>query len=74
MLVMVFCINLFYIKGFPGSSASKESTCHAGDPGLIPGSRRFPGEGKGYLLQYSCLENPMERGDLQAIDHGVAKN
>ena len=41
---------------------------------MIPGSRRLPGEGKGYPLQYSCLENPMERGDLQAIDHGVAKN
>ena len=53
MLITVFCINLFYIKGFPGSSASKESTCHAGDPGLIPGSRRSPGEGRGYPLQYS---------------------
>ena len=40
-------------KGFPGSSAGKESTCNAGDPGLIPGSGRFPGDGIGYLLQYS---------------------
>ena len=39
--------------GFPGSSAGKESACNAGGPGLIPGSRRSPGEGIGYLLQYS---------------------
>ena len=39
--------------GFPGSSADKESTCNAGDPGLIPGSGRSPGEGIGYPLQYS---------------------
>ena len=44
--------------GFPGSSGGKESTCNAGDPGLIPGSGRFRGEGIGYPLQYSCLENP----------------
>ena len=46
--------------GFPGSSAGKESTCHAGDPGLIPGSGRSPGDGKGYPLQYSALENSMD--------------
>ena len=40
-------------EGFPGSSVSKESTCNAGDPGSIPGSRRSPGEGIGYPLQYS---------------------
>ena len=44
--------------GFPGSSAGKESTCNAGDPGLIPGSGRSPGGGRGNTLQYSCLENP----------------
>ena len=44
--------------GFPGSSAGKESTCNAGDSGLIPGSGRSPGEGVGYPLQYSCLEKP----------------
>ena len=49
-------------KDFPGGSDSKESACHAGDPGLIPGSRRSPGEGNGNPLQYSCLENPMEGG------------
>ena len=42
-----------WIKGFPGGSDGKESTCHAGDPGSIPGSERSPGEGNGYPLQYS---------------------
>ena len=46
--------------GFPCGSAGKESTCNAGDLGLIPGSRRSPGEGKGYPLQYSVLENSMD--------------
>ena len=44
--------------GFPGGSDSKESACNAGDPGLIPGSGRFPGEGNGYPLQFSFLEIP----------------
>ena len=44
----------------PGDS-SKESACNAGDPILIPGLGRFPGEGNGYKLQYSCMENPMDR-------------
>ena len=46
--------------GFPGSSASKESACNVGDLGLIPGLGRSPGEGKGYLLQYSGMENSMD--------------
>jgi len=45
----------------PGGSVVKKSTCNAGDVGLIPGSRRFPGEGNGNPLQHSCLENPMEK-------------
>ena len=45
--------------GFPGGSEGKASACNAGDPGLIPGSGRSPGEGNGNPLQYSCLENPM---------------
>ena len=45
--------------GFPGGSDGKESTCHAGDLGLIPGLGRSPGEGEGYALQYSGLENSM---------------
>ena len=99
--------------GFSGSSAGKESACNAGDPGLIPGSGRSPGEGIGYPLryswaslvaqmvkndkesacnagdlgsvpglggrhgnplQYSCLENPMNRGAWQATVHGVAES
>ena len=59
--------------GFPGGSDGKESTCNAGDLGLIPGSGRFPGEGNGYPLQYSCLENGMDRGVWWATVHGVAK-
>ena len=59
---------------FPGGSVSKESVCNAGDPGSIPGSGRSPGEGNGNQLQYSCLENFMDRGAWQAIVHGVAKN
>ena len=46
--------------GFPGGSDSKTSACNEGDLGLIPGSGRFPGEGNGNPLQYSCLENPMD--------------
>ena len=45
-----------------------------GDKGLIPGPQRSPGEGNGYPLQYSCLDNPMDRGALWAIVHGVAKS
>ena len=48
--------------GFPHSSVGKESGCNAGGPGSIPGSGRSPGEGNGKLLQYSCLENPIDRG------------
>ena len=57
-----------------GSSAGKESTCNAGDPGLIPGSGTSLGEGNSYLLQYSCLENSMDRGAWQAPVHGVTKS
>ena len=48
--------------GFPGGLDGKESDCNAGDLGLIPGLGRSPGEGHGNSLQYSCLENPMDRG------------
>ena len=50
------------IYDFHGGSDGKESVYNAGDPGLIPGWGRSPGEGNGNLLQYSCLENPMDRG------------
>ena len=66
----MLCINK-YIKnkgGFPCGSAGKESTSNAGDLGSIPGLGRSPGEGKGYPLQYSGLENSMD-----CIVHGVSK-
>ena len=47
--------------GFPGGSVCEESACNAGDLGLIPGSGRSPGEGNGNPLQYSCLENSVDR-------------
>ena len=59
--------------GCPGGSAGKESACHVGDLGLIPGLGRSPGEGKGYPLQYSGLENPMARGAWRATVRGVAE-
>ena len=49
-------------QDFPGGSDGKASACNAGDLGSIPGSGRFPGEGNGHPPQYSCLENPMDRG------------
>ena len=61
-------------RSFPGGSDGKESACHAGDLGLIPGLGRSPGEGNGYPFQYSCLENPTHRGDWRPTDHGVVKN
>ena len=60
--------------GFPGDSDGKESACNAGDPDSIPELGRSPGEGKGYPPQYSCLENPIDRGAWQATVHGVAKS
>ena len=58
---------------FPCSSVNKETVFNAGDPHLIPGSGRFSGEGNGNPLQYSFLENPMDRGSWQATVHGVAR-
>ena len=60
--------------GCPGGSDSKESALNAGDPGLIPGSGRSPGEGNGNPLQYSCLGNHMDRGAWWATVHGVTKS
>ena len=59
--------------GFPSGSDGKESTCKAGDPDLIPGSGRFAREGNGAPLQYTCLENPMDREAWQATAHAVAQ-
>ena len=60
--------------GFPDDSDSKESAFNAGDRGSIPGLDRSPGEGNGYSLQYSCLENSMDRGAWWATVHGVTKS
>ena len=60
--------------GFPDGSDSKESACSAGDPGLIPWLGRYPGEGNDNPLQYTCLENSMDRGAWQATVHGVTKS
>ena len=59
---------------FPDGSDNKESACNAEDPGSIPRLGRFPGAGNGYQLQYSCLENPMNRGAWWATVCEVAKS
>ena len=59
--------------GVPGDSVVKNPPADAGDSGLIPGSRRSPGEGNGNPLQFSCLGNPMDRGTWQVTVHGVTK-
>ena len=69
-LIKIICTFL----GFPGGSEVTAPVCNAGDLGLIPGSGRFPGEGNGNPLQYSCLENTMDRGAWLATVHGVAKS
>ena len=59
---------------FPWWLSGKEPICQAGDADLVPGLGRFPGEGNGNPLHYSCLENPMDRGAWWAAIHGVAKS
>ena len=59
---------------FPGGSDSKASVYNAGDPDSSPGLGRSPGEGNGNPLQYSCLENSMDRGAFQATVHEVAES
>ena len=67
-------LNYSNTCGFSGWLSSKESTCNAGDTDLISGSGRSTGEGNGNPLQYSCLENRMDRGAWQATVHGVAES
>ena len=62
------------LLGFSGGSEFKVSACNAVDLGLISGLGRSPGEGNGNLLQYSCLDNPMDGGAWWARVHGVAKS
>ena len=59
--------------GFPGGSVVKNLTANAGDVDLIPESGRYPGGGNGNPLQYSCLQNPMDRGAWRATVQGVTK-
>ena len=61
-------------EGFPGGSEVKNLPANAGDSGSIPGSGKSPGEGNGDPLQYSCLENPLDRGAWWATVHGVTKS
>ena len=77
------CVLLFYffflkialaIWSFPDGSKGKESACNAGDRGLIPGSERSPGGGNGNPLQYSCLENPMDRGGWRVLVQRVTES
>ena len=85
MLVLVFWMfrdcHVFnsqnYVQSFmcfPGGSDDKEFVCDAGDLSSIPGSGRFPGEGNGKPLQYSYLENSMDKEARQAVVHGVAES
>ena len=66
-------VVIFHLSYFPEGSHSKESGCNAGDPSLVPESGRFPGEGDGYPLQYSCLENLMDRRTWWPAVHGIAE-
>ena len=62
------------VMGFPRGSVVKNLPANAGDTGLTPGSGRSPGEGNGNPLQYSCLENPMDKGAWKGTVHGVTKS
>ena len=70
----VFLTMILFPLGFPGGSDSKEFTCNAGDLGSYPGLGRSPTEGDSYPLQYSCLENSMDRGIWWSTVHEVAKS
>ena len=64
---------MWYLMGFPGSSDGKESACNVGNLGWIPELGRYSGGGHDNPLQYSCLENPHDRGTRRATVHGVTK-
>ena len=70
---IIYDLLLSY-KGLPCSSDSEESTCNVGDLGLIPELGRSPGERNGNPLQYSCIENPTDRGAWWTTVHGVVKS
>ena len=70
---LLLTISIVFV-GFPGGTVGNESTSNAGNLGLIPGSGRSPGGGNDNPLQYSCLENPMDRGAWRATVHEDAKS
>ena len=70
----IFVYTLFFFLLFSGGSVGEVSACSTGDRDSIPGSGRFPGEGNGNPLQYSCLENSMDRGAWQDIVHEVTES
>ena len=72
--IFLILVMISWVYGLTGGSDSKKFTCIAGDPGSIVGSGRSPGEGNGNLLQYACLENPMDRGAWWATVYGVTKS
>ena len=72
-LTIIFTVSILY-RGFPGGSDGKESACNGEDLGLIPGLGISPGEGHGNPLQYSCLENPMDRESWQATIRSVSES
>ena len=74
MMIAVRFVSTYCLYSLPGSSNSKETVCNAGDLDSIPGLGRSIGEGNGYPLQYSCLENSMHRGVWWATDHEVPKS
>ena len=67
-------VNTAVCVSVPGGSQAKNLPASAGDASLLPGLGRFPGEGNGNPLQYSCLQNPMDRATWRAAVHGVAKS
>ena len=80
-LSFIWCFQIYlphlrtgFCMGFPGGIDSKVSACNTGDPGSISGFGRSPGEGNGNPLQYSCLENSLDRGAWPATVHGFAES
>ena len=71
---IICSIFTYVLTHFPDGSDGKESDCNETDPDSISWLGRFPGEGSDSLLQYSCLENSMDRGDWRAIVYGAAKS
>ena len=74
MLPLLSTMHGDYLASLVAQTGSLEPACNAGDPGLIPGLRRSPGEGNGYPFQYACLENSMDRGAWRATVYGVEKS